>query len=278
VIIGWAVAVVNAGGALLPVDQRVLEELARGRTPELTSVMTAVAELGSGWGFVALGWATILVLAVTRHLRRLLVLLGAAFLVQVLAHYLANGILEQASPLRPAGIVALVGLARIYLAIDTPTGVLVASVIGVTIPLVAFWLLCPDEVFPVTYRRGRTAHLDVGGRRGEAIRRALHDQLGVIAEDVQPFALEGSAGSTPLRVTVKGDPETWLFAKLYARSHLRADRSYKLGPAVWAAGGREAVQHRAPLRAAGGLRLGADAADRRAQPRALRGRRAHPRA
>jgi tRNA A-37 threonylcarbamoyl transferase component Bud32 len=194
--------------------------------------MTAVAELGSGWGFVALGWATILVLAVTRHLRRLLVLLGAAFLVQVLAHYLANGILEQASPLRPAGIVALVGLARIYLAIDTPTGLLVASVIGVTIPLVAFWLLCPDEVFPVTYRRGRTAHLDVGGRRGEAIRRALHDQLGVIAEDVQPFALEGSAGSTPLRVTVKGDPETWLFAKLYARSHLRADRSYKLGRAL----------------------------------------------
>jgi tRNA A-37 threonylcarbamoyl transferase component Bud32 len=279
VIIGWAVAVVNAGGALLPVDQRVLEQLARGRTPELTSVMTAVAELGSGWGFVALGWATILVLAVSRHLRRLLVFLGAAFLVQVLAHYLANGILEQASPLRPAGvamlgpagpsayplvpvailsgrlvgmlyalvpqgrlrqlgkavvagIVALVGLARIYLAIDTPTGVLVASIIGVTIPLVAFRLLCPDEVFPVNYRRGRTAHLDVGGRRGEAIRRALHDQLGVIAEDVQPFALEGSAGSTPLRVTVKGDPETWLFAKLYARSHLRADRSYKLGRAL----------------------------------------------
>jgi tRNA A-37 threonylcarbamoyl transferase component Bud32 len=279
VIIGWAVAVVNAGGALLPVDQRVLEQLARGRTPELTSVMTAVAELGSGWGFVALGWATILVLAVSRYLRRLLVFLGAAFLVQVLAHYLANGILEQASPLRPAGvamlgpagpsayplvpvailsgrlvgmlyalvpqgrlrqlgkavvagIVALVGLARIYLAIDTPTGVLVASIIGVTIPLVAFRLLCPDEVFPVTYRRGRTAHLDVGGRRGEAIRRALHDQLGVIAEDVQPFALEGSAGSTPLRVTVKGDPETWLFAKLYARSHLRADRSYKLGRAL----------------------------------------------
>jgi tRNA A-37 threonylcarbamoyl transferase component Bud32 len=276
VIIGWAVAVVNAGGALLPIDQRVLEQLARGRTPELTSVMTAVAELGSGWGFVALGWATILVLAVSRYLRRLLVFLGAAFLVQVLAHYLANGILEQASPLRPAGvamlgpagpsayplvpvailsgrlvgmlyalvrqgrlrqlgkavvagIVALVGLARIYLAIDTPTGVLVASIIGVTIPLVAFRLLCPDEVFPVTYRRGRTAHLDVGGRRGEAIRRALQDQLGVIVEEVQPFGWEGSAGSTPLRIKVKGEQEAWLFAKLYARSHLRADRWYKFG-------------------------------------------------
>jgi hypothetical protein len=146
------IAVANAGGALLPVDQAVLEVVARERTPALTRV--------------------------------------------------------------------------IYLAIDTLTGVLVGVIIGVTIPLVAFRLLCPDEVFPVTYRRGRTAHLDVGGPRGEAIRRALQDQLGVIVADVQPFAPEGSAGSTPLRINVKGDQDGWLFAKLYARSHLRADRSY----------------------------------------------------
>jgi len=205
------------------------------------------------------------------------VFLGTFWLVQTLATYLANGILEQASPLRPAGIavlgqaglsayplvpvamltarlvgvlyalvpqgrmrqagkavaagiVAVVAVARLYLAVDTPTGILVAVVIGVTIPLVAFRLLCPDEVFPVTYRRrGRAAHLDVGGRRGEAIRRALQDQLGVVVDDVQPFGLEGSAGSTPLRIKVKGDQDGWLFAKLYAKSHLRADRSYKLG-------------------------------------------------
>jgi tRNA A-37 threonylcarbamoyl transferase component Bud32 len=131
-----------------------------------------------------------------------------------------------------AAIVALVALARLYLAVDTLTGVLVATLIGVMIPLVAFRWLCPDEVFPVTYRRGRTAHLDVGGRRGKAIRRALQDQLGVIVEDVEPFALEGSAGSTPLRVKVKGEEDAWLFAKLYARSHLRADRWYKLGRAL----------------------------------------------
>jgi hypothetical protein len=41
--------------------------------------------------------------------------------------------------------------------------------------------------------------------------------------------LAGSAGSTPLRITVKGDPPAQLFGKLYARSHLRADRWYKLG-------------------------------------------------
>jgi tRNA A-37 threonylcarbamoyl transferase component Bud32 len=270
-ITGWAIALANAGGAVLPVDQWTLEALARLHTPALTKVMEALAALGSRTAIVVLGWATILVLLVVRRFRHLFVFLGTFFLVQALATYLASidpaamatigpggaaayptvpvamlsarlvgmlyalvpqGRMRQAGKGVSAGIVALVALARIYLAVDTLTGVLVASVLGVTIPLVAFRLLCPDEVFPVTYRRGRTAHLDVGGRRGEAIRRALHDQLGVIVDDVEPFALEGSAGSTPLRIRVKGEEDAWLFAKLYARSHLRADRSYKLGRAL----------------------------------------------
>src|SRR4030095_13166751 len=33
----------------------------------------------------------------------------------------------------------------------------------------------------------------------------------------------------PLRITVKGEPPRQLFGKLYARSHMRADRWYKLG-------------------------------------------------
>ena len=33
----------------------------------------------------------------------------------------------------------------------------------------------PSQVLPVSYRRGRTAHLDVSGARGLAIRQALHD-------------------------------------------------------------------------------------------------------
>src|SRR5512132_338616 len=153
-------------------------------------------------------------------------------LVSMLYCLVPQGRRRQQGKALVAEIIALVALARLYLAIDTPTTVLVGIVIGVMIPLVAFRWLCPDEVYPVTYRRGRTAHLDVGGRRGEAIRRALQDQLGVIAEDVEPFALEGSAGSTPLRVKVKGEQEAWLFAKLYARSHLRADRWYKFGRAL----------------------------------------------
>ena len=46
---------------------------------------------------------------------------------------------------------------------------------------------------------------------------------------MKPFGLSGSAGSTPLRITVAGDPPVVLFGKLYARSHLRSDRWYKLG-------------------------------------------------
>ena len=79
------------------------------------------------------------------------------------------------------------------------------------------------------YRRGRSAHLDVGGARGVAIRRALEEQLGLAAGEIEPFGLASSAGSTPLRITVSDAPARQLFGKLYARSHLRADRWYKLG-------------------------------------------------
>jgi tRNA A-37 threonylcarbamoyl transferase component Bud32 len=126
-------------------------------------------------------------------------------------------------------LITLVALARMALGVDAPTDVLVGVAIGVTLPLVAFRLFTPSEVFPITYRRGRAAHLDVGGARGQAIRRALEDQLGLVVQEVKPFGLAGSAGSTPLRITVKGDPPRRLFGKLYAQSHLRSDRWYKLG-------------------------------------------------
>jgi tRNA A-37 threonylcarbamoyl transferase component Bud32/membrane-associated phospholipid phosphatase len=128
-----------------------------------------------------------------------------------------------------AALVTALSLSLVYLAVNSPSDVVIAAVIGVTVPLVAFRMITPNEVFPVTYHRGSSAHLDVGGRRGQAIHRALEDQLGLQVAGIQPFGLSGSAGSTPLRVTVKGDPETWLFAKLYAGSHLRSDRWYKLG-------------------------------------------------
>jgi membrane-associated phospholipid phosphatase len=152
----------------------------------------------------------------------------AASLVSVLYVLVPEGRWRQLGKWATA-VVVLAGLARVALGLDAPTDVLLGAVIGVTVPLLAFRWFAPNEVFPVTYRRGRTAHLDVGGARGQAIRRAAQDQLGLAVEEVKPFGLAGSAGSTPLRIKVRGDPPTVLFGKLYARSHLRADRWYKLG-------------------------------------------------
>ena len=129
----------------------------------------------------------------------------------------------------------LLGLARMYLAVDHPTDLLSAVILGVAVPVVAFRFFAPNEVYPVTYRRAKAAHLDVGGRRGEAIRTAVQEQLDLTVLDVRPVGLEGSAGSTPLRLRVAAgdrEPERDLFAKLYAKSHVRADRSYKLGRTI----------------------------------------------
>ena len=43
----------------------------------------------------------------------------------------------------------------------------------------AFAFFVPEDVFPVSYARGgKSAHLDLGGARGEAIVAAVRDQLG----------------------------------------------------------------------------------------------------
>ena len=133
-----------------------------------------------------------------------------------------------------AALLLVTALSRLYRAQDHPTDVLAGVIFGVAVPLAAFRMLTPNEVYPVRYSRGRPAHLDVSGARGEAIIRALQDQLGLIAREVKPFNLEGSGGSTPLRITVKADPEhsdteSVVFGKLYAVTHVRSDRWYKLG-------------------------------------------------
>ena len=129
-------------------------------------------------------------------------------------------------------ILAITSLSRLYLAQDHPTDIVAGVILGVAVPLAAFRLLTPNDVFPVRYRRGRAAHLDVEGARGAAIVRALEDQLGLLAISVQPFNLAGSGGSTPLRIAVKSDAEggqSLVFGKLYAATHVRSDRWYKLG-------------------------------------------------
>jgi tRNA A-37 threonylcarbamoyl transferase component Bud32 len=130
-----------------------------------------------------------------------------------------------------AGSVGLVVLARLYSAVDHPIDAGAGLVLGAALPVAALRLLTPEEAFPVTYRRGVRAHLDVGGRRGEAIRRAFAGQLGVEVVDVEPFSVTASAGSTPLRLTTR-EPDGELFGKLYAATHMRSDRWYKLARTI----------------------------------------------
>ena len=118
-------------------------------------------------------------------------------LVGILYGLVPEGRWRQIGKWVATGLVALVAVARMYLGVEAPTDILVGVAIGVAIALLAFRLLAPSQVFPISYRRGRAAHLDVGGARGQAIRRALHDQLGLVVEEVEPFGLAGSAGSTP---------------------------------------------------------------------------------
>ena len=150
-------------------------------------------------------------------------------LVGILYGLVPEGRWRQTGKWVATALVILVALARLYLGVEAPTDILVGVALGVAITLLGFRLFAPSQVFPITYRRGRSAHLDVGGARGQAIRQALQDQLGLVVAEVEPFGLAGSAGSTPMRIRVKSNPDTWLFAKLYAKNHLRADRWYKLG-------------------------------------------------
>jgi tRNA A-37 threonylcarbamoyl transferase component Bud32/membrane-associated phospholipid phosphatase len=172
-------------------------------------------KIHEGWG----GWA----------MPSMQVAFFAMVLVTILYTLVPEGRWRNTGKWVVTALIALNAIGRIALGADAPTDVLVGVALGVTIPLLAFRWFTPNEVFPITYRRGSGAHLDVGGARGAAIRRGLADQLGLVATEVKPFGLSGSAGSTPLRITVAGDPPRQLFGKLYARSHLRSDRWYKLG-------------------------------------------------
>jgi membrane-associated phospholipid phosphatase/tRNA A-37 threonylcarbamoyl transferase component Bud32 len=129
-------------------------------------------------------------------------------------------------------VVTLLGLSRMYLGVDHPTDVVIGAVLGPVIGVMVFRIIAPESVFPVSFHRGRSAHLDVTGRRGEAIRRALQEQMGIEVLSLEPFGLAGSGGSTPLKIEVAGDPPRTIFGKLYAQNHLRADSLYKVARTV----------------------------------------------
>ncbi len=150
------------------------------------------------------------------------------FLVGIAYCLVVPGRPRRVAKLAAAVIVAVFCLARVYLGVDHPSDAIFGVALGVAIPVTAFRFFTPNAVFPVAYRRGRTAHVDVTGLRGQAIRQAVRDQLGFKVLEIKPVGLESSAGSTPLRVRIEGHPDQYLFAKLYTKGHVRADRWYKL--------------------------------------------------
>jgi membrane-associated phospholipid phosphatase len=159
----------------------------------------------------------------------------AVTLIGITYSLIPHGRIRDAAKWVTAGILVSAGVARVYLGVDYPTAAAFGAVLGVAIGLTAFRWFCPNDVFPVTYRRGKSAHLDVTGRRGEAIAMAVQDELGYRVLDTEPVGLAGSGGSTPLRLRVESGEESgskYLFAKLYAKSHVRADRWYKMGRTI----------------------------------------------
>ena len=106
--------------------------------------------------------------------------------------------------------VAVTGLSLMRLGVAAPTDVLLGAILGVTVPLLGMRLFAPEESFPVVYGGAHGAHLDLGGARGEAIKRALKEQMGIEVANIEPFGLAGSRRSAAHR------PSRWATTGLAA--------------------------------------------------------------
>jgi tRNA A-37 threonylcarbamoyl transferase component Bud32 len=125
------------------------------------------------------------------------------------------------------GLAVVVVLARALLGATYPLAGLYSVLLGFSVAAFVFGWLAPDDAFPVSYARGgNAAHLDLGGTRGEAVRRAMRDQLGLEVTDLRPFGDEGSGGSTPLLMTLADGAK--VFGKILSTSHVSSDRWYRI--------------------------------------------------
>ena len=250
----------------------ILSWFADRRTDPVVNVSKALNALTTVGVVFAMRLAIVVVLAVYSRWRHLVVALGALvlsdFLVSVLLnvnrnppsvpalvqdptyHFpsravasLAVTLFVAAAGLLPGGrarflgrssavvVVTLVVLARLVLAADYTGDAAYAALLAFAVATVCFRAFAPDESFPVAYVRGGTrAHLDLSGDRADAIVRAVESQLGLRVVEVEPFGLAGSGGSSPLRMTL--DDGSRLFGKIYATSHARADRWYRIGRTI----------------------------------------------
>lgn len=159
-----------------------------------------------------------------------------AWTMIVLAALAAGTVYALVPPGRPrrwACVVVAVGLGvtaavRVTLGLDGASISVASAVVGCSAAGLVFTVLAPPDQFPVVYHRQVRAHLALDATRKARIAQAVRDQLGLEVTDIHPYRLDGSAGSTPCRLAVAGGPPDTVFGKLYATTHLRSDRWYKL--------------------------------------------------
>lgn len=250
------VALVPPAGAVFDAfDEAVLDAMAELRAEPMRDIAGAVGVLGSHWLWRTLRWATIAIALAIGQVRQLVVY-GALLLTATAA---TAAWVDTARPVAALGLssvgamytlvprgrrrnrakvvtglaMAVLVASRLYRGLDAPTDQLAALILGMAAPVVVFRFAAPHDVFPIVYgrRRGRPELAIVHER---AIGDAVQRELGWLVQSVTPERPPGSAGSTPMTLTVRrgdGEPAA-LFAKLYSLANLRADRWYKLGRAI----------------------------------------------
>src|SRR6266513_1099407 len=236
-------------GPLDHVDAPIIRFVTSARTPWLNSLTNTLNSVGSKWGLAILGLLAVALTVAFRRWRHLVVFLVSLALLEIVLPGLyitaarprpysvtAIGQWEGfSSPSQPVAALAAVLMGFIYMLVVPGRSrwyAKLAVILGVAIPVTLFRAFTPTDIFPVAYgHRGKSAHLDVSGRRGEAIKQAMQEQLGFTILEMKLVGLEGSGGSTPLKLRVSDEHgvERSMFAKLYAKNHVRADRWYKFG-------------------------------------------------
>jgi tRNA A-37 threonylcarbamoyl transferase component Bud32 len=124
--------------------------------------------------------------------------------------------------------IAVMAAVRVANGLSGSSASVASAAVGCSAAALAFHLLAPEAEFPVVYRRRVKAHLQLDAARTHRITAAVRAQLGVELTGLHAYRLDGSTGSTPCRLEVSGAEVDTLFGKLYATTHLRSDRWYKL--------------------------------------------------
>ncbi|MCW2676754.1 MAG: rane protein of unknown function, putative kinase domain [Modestobacter sp.] len=155
------------------------------------------------------------------------VIVMAAVVAATVFALLPSGRLRRWGWVAGLATITIMAAARVTLGPDSASAIVASAALGCSTAALAFVLLAPQREFPVNYRREVKAHLRLDHARKRRIIAAVRDQLGVPLDDLDPYRLDGSAGSTPCRLVVADGSPALLFGKLYAATHLRSDRWYK---------------------------------------------------